>query len=204
MNFSELKTELAARGFDYLSDTRLGRYINFACVEVDEPEDGMLWPYREASVTGVPPIAIADLGVVEMVTNATTNCPITPADYRTLVERHGDLSTAGTPCHWYTGTPAGVQELATYPVSTASINVQYYRVPPTLVSDGDIPLAPVRFHNVYVDVAVRMAYRDSDNHQEAALLQAEIDKTLNRMRMAMLTRQVQADTQVEVRGGEGH
>jgi hypothetical protein len=50
MTFAELKTELAARGFDHLSDTRLGQYVNQARAELD----GMhMWPYREDSATGV-------------------------------------------------------------------------------------------------------------------------------------------------------
>lgn len=182
MNFSELKTELAARGFDYLSDTRLGQYINWARAELDDTE---LWPYREESATGTAPLSISDLGTIEAVIDTTTSLPLEAWDYRDLLHSYGDLSVDGSPQFYYLANPSGTPEVATYPESSNTIGVQYWEVTPDLTGT-DTPLAPSRFHKIIVDMAARECYRDADNHQAAEALQVQIDRDLWRMREALL------------------
>lgn len=183
MTYAELKAELLARGFDFLGD-RAGQFINWARAELD---DAYLWPYREASVQGTPaPLVVADLGVVEAVVNVTLNVPLLAYNYRQLLDDYGDLSIAGSPCFWYKATPSGVPEIATYPTSTDTIGVQYWKVTPDLVDDSDTPDSPSRFHGLIVDMAVRRAYRDSDNGAAAADLNAQIDADLRKMVTALM------------------
>jgi hypothetical protein len=199
VNFSELKTELAARGFDYLSDTRLGQYINQAVAELDETE---LWPYREESVTGTAPLAISDLGTIEQVINVSqSNRSLDPGEYGDLVAMFGDLSVDGTPSYYYVAWPSGVPTVATYPESSDTIGVQFYRVTGEMTGSSDTPAAPTRFHGLIVSIAVREAYRDSDNHQAAEALQAQIDRDLNRMRAALFTDQVQGASFIRIVAG---
>lgn len=179
MNFGDLKAELAARGFDALSSARRGQVINDAIAELDEYA---LWPYREASVTGTAPLTVADLGVIEMVINTDeSNRSLQPASYASLVNWHGDVSTSGTPACYYVAWPSGVPVVATYPVSSDTIGVQYWRVTPELAADADVPVAPSRYHRLYLLIAQRMAESERGNLDVAGGLQQEIDRQLARM-----------------------
>lgn len=186
MNFSELKTELSDRGFSYLTDTRLGRYVNFARAELDEAD---LWPYREASAMGQSPLAVSDLGVIESVLDLDTGCPVRPGDFGSLQNTYGDLTVMGRGGYYYIAWPAGVPTIATVPTDLSNIGVQYWKISPDLTGT-QTPLAPARFHNIYVDMAVRMAYRDSDNHEAAEALGAQIERDTMRMRRALGIQQI--------------
>jgi hypothetical protein len=184
MTFAELKTELEARGFDHLSDTRLGQYINMGRAELDGLE---LWPYREQSVTGSSPLAISDLVRVEQVVDADTDRPLFPADYSTLLEAYGDnLETTGSPTWFYVGTPSGVPTVATYPVGTGNIEVQYWRRTAELSDAGDEPACPDEYHLLIVDLATCRALRDSDEYGSAEALRASCERDLERMKRELL------------------
>lgn len=185
MTFAELKTELAARGFDPVTDARRGQMINRARSELDELAR---WPYREASATGTgSPLIIADLGEVEAVIDMRTKQPLQHVDYQMLLGIYGDLSITGTPECWYRATPAGIPEVATYPVSTGQIGVQYWRITPDLVNPGDEPAAPERYHGLIVDMAVRRAYQDNDDHANAGFLAQSIAQDVALMTRALLS-----------------
>lgn len=197
MNFADLKSELAARGFDYLSDTRRGQYINWARAELDEIE---LWPYRQKTASGAAPLAVSDLGSVEQVTNSSG--PLDPMDYGDLVASFGDLSTDGQPSYFYVDWPSGVGTVTVFPESAGSITVRYWRVTPDLTGT-ETPAAPARFHKLIVDMAAREAYRDSDNHAAAEGLQAQIERDLARMRNVLFSDQLQGPGFVRIVAGSG-
>jgi hypothetical protein len=195
MTFAEMVAEVAARGFDDMNDgTRLQRYVNDAFHELEEEE---FWRTRENSANGVAPLGISDLGTIEMVVNSTGD-PLMPFEWSELVEMFGDLSTTGTAFAYYTGTPSGTTEVATYPVDTTTITVQYWRVSSDLTGTNTPTTIPARFHKVIVNIAVREAYRDSDNHAAAESLQAQIDRDLAKMRKALLTDQVQGPSFIRI------
>lgn len=179
MDFTALKQELSDRGFAHLSDTRRGTYINAARAELDRM---YLWPWREASATGTAPLTISDLAAVESVINTSqSNAVLTPIDFRTLQEAFGDLSVAGTPTYYYTARPSS-PEVAVYPTSSTDvIGVQYWKVTPDLSAGSDTPASPSEAHYTIVDLAVRRAYRDSDNHTEAEAIQSEIDRAIGQL-----------------------
>lgn len=182
MDLSELRTELLARGFSYLSDDRANQLLNWANHELD---DFTTWPYREASVTGTSPLTISDLGSIEAVLETTTNTLLYQAEYADLVQAYGDLSVTGFPIAYYLAQPtAGQPEVATYP-SGASIGVQYWKVTSDLSEDTDTPLSPDRFHHVIVDLAACRAYLDRDDFSAAQALRAQVDQDLLRMADAL-------------------
>lgn len=186
MDFSELKADLASRGFQRFSDGLLGQIINDARAELDETAN---WPYREANVTGTAPVAISDLGEVDQVfdMDTTPNCPLTRRSYAELVNDFSDVGATGfggAPWFWYRATPGGVPTVATFPEGSRTIGVQYWRVTPALSGDADVPAAPERFHSLIVLIAERMAYARKDP-AAAAGLQMEIDRQLVRMREAL-------------------
>jgi hypothetical protein len=114
----------ADRGFDTLSDTRLGNFINQGRAELDQM---FLWPYRLASASGASPLTITDLGTIEEVANsAVTGSPVLAyADRRSLRDSYGDITTTGTPGYFYIDN--GV--VRTYPVG-GTLAVRYYKRPP--------------------------------------------------------------------------
>jgi hypothetical protein len=194
MDFSELKTELGERGLVRLGDTRLGVLVNRAVRELDTMER---WPYREQSVTGTAPLAVSDLGFVEAVFDTTgTDALIPMRTYDDLVRSYGDLSTVGAaPSFWYLAYPAGVPTVATFPVTSVTVGVQYYRVTPVLTGT-DEPLAPEQWHGLIVDIAERLAVRAKGDHAAGEALQAAIDRELVGMRLDLLYRQGGGPSQV--------
>lgn len=189
MNFTALKAAVASRGFDYLTDAQHGVLVNNAAHELEETE---LWPFRETSAFGTAPLEIADLGTVEHVVNMSqSSTEILPAEYGELVQSFGDLGVSGTASYYYIAWPDAVPTVATYPVNSDTIGVQYYLVSGDLSGASDEPLVPARFHKIIVDMAVREAYRDADNHGSAEGLQVQIDRDLARMREALFNQQVQ-------------
>jgi hypothetical protein len=202
VTFTELKAELAARGFARLTDAQLGSYITRAITEI---HDIARWPFLEASVTGTAPLAITDLGTVDVVFDTTsTDRRIPGLSYQTLVGTYGDLSSNGAaPSFWYLAYPAGVPTVATYPVSTVTIGVQYYRVPSDLSAGADEPVVPERYHGLIVDIAARKALRGKSDNDGANALQVEIDRELAGMREGLLY-QPQAGPTVLPMGGEDY
>lgn len=189
MNFGEMTDELAARGFDYLSDDRRGIYVNAARAELDTMH---LWPYREAAATAVNGenfVVVDDLGPIRSVRDTGNNSALLEFRSRVEIEEvyEGDLTGTGTPAYYYVDTSEGV--VVAHPPG-GPINVQYWRRTPVLVDRGDEPLAPVDYHYVYVDLAAKRAYQDSDNFQAAQALQASIDRDVARMVADLFTAQV--------------
>ena len=178
MNFSDLKTEFAERGFDDFSDTRRGSFINQGLRELDR---WALWPWREKSVTGTAPLTVTDLGVIEAVTNETQDYPLKGAQFRDLLSFYGDRSISGTPEVYYVAWPSGVPVVATYPDNSDTIGVQYWKVTADLSASSDEPSSPDDVHPLIVDLAVVRAYRAKDNHEAARELRAEVDHQLQQL-----------------------
>jgi hypothetical protein len=168
LTFATMKTELSDRGFDDLSDTRLGYFINQARAELD----GMYkWPYRLTTATGSSPLTITDLGSIEEVVdlNQPSVPGLTYTDRRSLKDAVGDLTVAGTPVYFYIDN--GV--VRTWPVG-GSLSVRYYKRPADLTG-VQVPLAPSDYHLLIVDMACRWAHKD---REDAPGLDAEIARQL--------------------------
>ena len=199
MNFAELVAELQARGFDDLDSdgTRAGRFVNAAYLELCGLHQ---WPFLEESATGVAPLALSDLGTIEVVLDLDRNVELAPREYRDLIADYGDLSTTGTAVFYYLANPSGTLQVATYPVSTNTIGVQYWEVPGDLTGT-DTPVVPARYHDIIVDLAVCRAYRDSDNHAAAEALQAHVDRRVSQMVNQQFAQQIQGPGFVQIRAG---
>lgn len=176
MNLEDLRTELLARGFDYLSSSRAENYLNDAyLVDICEEED---WPFLEDVKEGPAPLEIADLRAIEYVTNATQVTKLDPLlRSRITDDWNPDLTQVGTPSLYYVtkGTTVNV-----FPVSTDEIAVRYWKVP-TRLSGNATPLLPERFHSLIVDGAVARAYEDSDDYELAQAAKDRFDARLAKM-----------------------
>lgn len=183
MNFTALQAELVARGFDSLTATRQGQYINAARQRLDNAHR---WPYRLTVATGTAPLAISDLETVEAVVNTTSNYQLAPASYETLIDTFGDLSVAGLPEYFYVDWSTGTPRIVTYATNTNPISVRYYKRTPDLSAGSDTPLAPADYHMLIVDMAVQRAYLDSDNLGAAQSLDSWVQARMADMVSSLL------------------
>lgn len=192
MNLTALQAELTARGFDYLSATRLQQYLNFAAHEVDSYA---LWPYRLAtSTTSNWTSASIALANADRVTNVaissdggTTWTELSP---RTTEEFNvWEDKTSGPPAYYaVTYAATGGLTLNLFPSNGTAFTVKavYYKNFADMSAGTDTPTLPPQYHSTILDVAQRMAYRDADDHAAAEALQASIQRDLARMANAML------------------
>lgn len=199
MNLNELLTEFYQRGFDYLNDsgvgaTRAKRWINQSYLEICEMDD---WPFLRATATGVAPLTISDLGTIESCTNTTQQRNVGFVDYRTVVESYPDLTVTGAADYAYM---TGTNTIATFPVSTDTLTVNYWKVPTELSALTDSPVLPSRYHYAIVDYAAGRAYIDSDNPEMAQVARADGDALVQMMRQRLLYPQHQDPDNVTVYG----
>jgi hypothetical protein len=182
--FLQLKSRLMAEGFDYLQSDEIGDYINDGYLrdicEVDN------WPFLEASTSGAAPLTVSDLRVIESVVDTTTNVKLLPMDRRTITDTDTDLTTTGTPFAYYI---AGGTAVTTFPASTNTLSVRYWKVPTALSSDSDEPLIPSRFRSLIVDAAKVRAYENDDESEMADAARARFDARLQEMRASLTFQQ---------------
>lgn len=173
------------RGFDYLNDggtglARVKRWINDAYHEICQTAD---WPFLETTTSSSAPVTLTDLRKVLTVHDATNRQPLRPTTRKWIIATFGEnASTSGYPRFYYVEN----QVVRAYPVS-GTITVYYLKFPTDLSANGDTPVVPTRFHDLIVDGAVKRAYEDSDNFQEAQLLGQQISARLENMRSTLLS-----------------
>lgn len=195
MNFSELTTELADRGFDHLSPTRRGRLVNLAYTELCEQAQ---WPFLRATATGTAPLTITDLRTVESVTDSTNDLTLTPTTRGFLADEYPDLPDTGNPLWWYFN---GQQQVSVYPASTSvSLSVVYFKVPAEL-SGTDPPVIPTRYHYAIVDYAAARAYAENGDADQAVAARQEGDRLVAFMVENLID--AQTDGAAEVVRGSG-
>jgi len=173
VNLQEARGELAGRGFDYLSASRMTIMLNNA---KNAFEDAWPFPWLERTVTAAPPLLIADLKYVRMVKHVPTNDELWGLDFRQVAQDDTDLTVRGLPGYWWLedGPDVGAI-LHVWPVATDQISVWYTGESPELVNQIDAPQIPARYHPIWIDYAVVQAYKDSDNFTGAQALQSDIN-----------------------------
>lgn len=178
MNLTELKTELYARGFDYLSEDAAGvvraeRWLNQAYREILNLQ---AWPFLVVTSTGTAgagTISVPDLRKIIWVRDVSSSgtYPLQRVAVADLVNQDAAVLTdTGTPESYYVESGGQVKA---YPVG-GTLEVRYVkRIEP--LTGTDTPLFDEEYHNIIVDRAVVKAYIDSDNFEAAAALKAEFD-----------------------------
>ncbi len=166
---ASLRSELVARGFDYLTTARQTRYINNGYVALCEVED---WPWLETTTTGVAPLTISDLAEVMYVADPASNRQVQGRDPRDILDYDPAQTTGGVPQYWWIDGSA----LKVWPLNTSlSLNVRYRKAPVLLSADADAPIVPNRYQTLIVDFAQIEALRDRSNYQEAQALAQSLD-----------------------------
>lgn len=181
LDLAAMRTELYARGFDFLNDggagvTRVTRWINDAAHGIDDLEP---WIYLQASTTGTAPLTVADLGRIESVVDVSNLRSLSFLDRRDLTDYYADISRSGRPDYYVV---TGGTTITTYPTSTSTtLTVRYFKVPADMSANGDVPAMPDRFRMAIVEHAVAQAYRDISDYEGAAQAQAAGDAIVRRM-----------------------
>lgn len=200
--FADLKTELAARGFNRLSAARQGQFINQAYHEINEQAE---WPYLETVTSGTAPLTISDVRQVLYVIDTTTKVKLRPMDVEHVTEFDADFSTAGVP--QTAGSPDkwwldGMTTLRVHPANTTdTIAVRYIKNAAELTGT-DTPLIPTRFQYHIVDVAQAMASAETaSDDRDQGVVRAEVDRVVARMARTLLNRHLDGPDMVQVSWG---
>lgn len=178
--FDTLAAEFAARGYDYLDNTRVSRYLNRAYLALC---DEYPWPFLETEITAqTPPVTISDLDQILYVADATTGTELYGDDQRTISIADPGRTNTGTATAWYL---TGGNVLNVYPADTnASLTIRYIQVPDE-IAGSDEPLVPNRYRNLITDYAVYLALKDNDEFDSAmsakTLWDAEVLKMYARL-----------------------
>jgi len=191
LNLSEARAELSARGFDYLSAGRQNLMLNDALQEI---EDFWEWPWLTKTVTGATPLQISDLKAVLKVYDSNNN-------ELTGLDDADPFSTAdtGTPTNWWIDDTSGTPTIVAYPVGSATITVRYERDASDLTGDGSSPDIPSQYNRIWLDLAVALAYEDSDNFAAAAQIRNRAQLRLTQLVTRYETRDRQSSPQRLVR-----
>jgi hypothetical protein len=168
MNTGEATQAVKDRGFDYLSNGRVLLMLNSA---KDAFEDIWRWPWLETFTIGPTPLTIDDLKLVQMVKNAATDDELLGLTMAQVRQDFTDVSAGGAPQYWWL---QGDTILHAWPGDGADVSVWYVADSPALVADTDTPLIPARYHNLWIDLAICEAYKDSDNFAGAQALRADV------------------------------
>ena len=193
LTFLDMQAEVLARGLGDMSASpgldRVKRAIVDAVHEIDGLAD---WPYKLASTTGSVPLTIADLDVIECVTDVATLNPLQPTDRRFLRETFVDLTAAGTASYYYF---TGQNTITTYPVTTATLTVDYWKVSTDLSADGDQPLMPDRFRKGPIHYAVSYLLKDRGDEAGSASARQDGDRIVSQMMGSLLVQSHQRAAQ---------
>jgi len=195
MTLEEMRQEVTDRGYDYVSATRINRYLNRAYQRICARH---LWPFLETEVTSPAPLAMTDMRKVLAVRDADEDTLLRAVSYNYLVNNFADLSTEGTPEYWWIDNGT----IRVYPVSTHNIQVRYSKVPAELTAT-DIPLIPERWQYLIVDRAVVDCLRDDDEYEEARALHNDVKEDISLMTGDLLHQNLQEPRTVLRTGGVG-
>lgn len=192
MNLGSMRTEVQARGYEYLSTTRANQFLNWAYKEVARY---MPWPFLETSATGASPLTITDLGSILSVTGSLSDVPLARADRRQILIGDDDLSEIGTPAlYWMENLTVNV-----WPSSaTDTVTVQYIKVPPDMAIDADVPVIPADYHELIVDGAVLRAQKDNDNYDSYQITRQIWQSELDLMVQAIMGRDLSGPSYMTV------
>lgn len=176
MDLTTARVRLAGRGFDYLTTDQIDEALNTAKNSI---EDAYPWPWLDATATGTAPLTITDLKQILYVVDATTDRRLFGMDVRSIAEQNASLDQQGDPMFWWID---GLTTLRSWPISSHTLNVRYRKFSPDLAIGGtETPLIPVRYHPVWIDMAVVEALKVTHNLVAAQTMLLDVNRRLEQM-----------------------
>jgi hypothetical protein len=182
----QLRTELKARGYDYLTDVRATGFVNTAYAELCELYP---WPFLETTATLSVPGTLANCRSVISVNDASTSASVGFVDRQMLALTDTKLGVTGTPSFWYWEGDT----LTTFPVASGQVTVRYVRYASPLVADTDSVLVPERWTDIIVDGACVRAAKDTHNWEDVAGLRSEYNAQVKNMHDSYFSRSYESN-----------
>jgi hypothetical protein len=179
VTYEEAIAEVKERGFDDLSETRIGRWLNEA---VGEVVDYGPWPFNEETKEGTAPLTFTDLGHVLSVSNKQNELQLSPLDRRQVIAVDPAMVAKGIGECWYREG----EKIAVWPADTTSTFIVRYQKAPKELTGAEALPGPVRFHGLYVDGAVVRGFKNRSNFEAAQFVRQEWERVLREMVMALL------------------
>ncbi len=180
MNLYELRAEVLAHGFDQAQYTgRVNRYLNDALRLLARK----IAFYADEAET---PIATAagqvlyswptDFGKGRSLRDADSGAPLRLLGLREL---DGAPSAAGRPFAYAINGAA----IALWPAPDAAYNLalRYWRLPPALAADLDVPAIPADYHGALTYYALQRCYESEDDTQMGGYWQGQWQQALRDM-----------------------
>jgi hypothetical protein len=196
---SDLRDELAARGFGHLTPARLTRFINLGMTELCEQAP---FPFLAVRSIGTAPITVSDFRLIESV-ETSEGVKLRPLDRRIVTDQDPGLDDTGSPTYYFfTGAGTTIDVWPANPSLT--ITVRYLKVPDALSDDDDVPAVPERYRMGIVDYAAGRAHAELGQHDQAAAARSEGDRTVAFMEASLIDPQVDgASMFVPLQGTDG-
>lgn len=188
MTFTEIVNEVVARGYDYLTTSRIETWTQR---HYQTLEAKYVWPWREETKEGTAPLEIKDLRDVLSVTDSTQERPLYGQTRQWLLENYPKLEETGSPVWWFLDNLT----LRTFPLSSDKIVVRYAKKPAVLTAEAE-PAMPSEWHGLIVDSVVVECLKDNDEYQEARELKETVQTDLQTMVAAELQRDLQSPRQM--------
>jgi hypothetical protein len=193
MTFAEIRSEVQNRGYHYVTNARIDKWIRQAYIWVCSQQP---WPFLEAEVSGTSPLTISDLSQVLYVTDTDNGTALHGVDLRDIRDKDPALTATGSPVNWYLKN----NQINVWPANGGNIWVRYIQKPAVLAENTE-PLIPEEYQEVIVDGAVLRGLKDNDEYDTAAALQNVIDGQVGIMVDALLTRNYMNPQMITQSGG---
>ena len=195
MDLQALRTELEARGYNYLTEKRLDYFLNRGYLEfcLRFP-----WPYLEHQTDTVvlPYIPSPALRAMIWLVDDHTQISLPGIDPREVRRLDPTGDRTGTPAAWYLEGdtlkffPENASQTATF---------RYIQIPPMLAGVADEPLVPAEYALYIVDRAVVEALKDTDELAAAQEVRRDWENQVDRLAGNTLRNNYQNNAQIEPR-----
>jgi hypothetical protein len=165
MNLLALRTEVLNRGFDpFQYGSRITQWLNDAqnlvCRRVDYYADTT--SVAVTAVQGAPYFLLPDdFARGRELFDVDRNLQL---EYVSVKDLDASSNTPGAPTYYAIASGAGIQLYPT-PDGTYNLMLRYWRMPPPLVIDTDVPSLPDDWHHILWVYATWMAFEADDDAQ---------------------------------------
>jgi len=197
VDFAGFRTELKARGYNYLPEKRLDLFINRAYTEfcLRFP-----WPYLEHQTDTVELPYVPDPALRAMIwlVDNNTEVSLDGIDPREVRRLDPNGAATGTPVAWYLQGDT-LKFFPANPGQTATF--RYIQIPPALVNPTDLPLVPAEYALYLVDRAVVEALKDTDELQASMESRLNWEQEVDRLAANTLRNNYQNNATIEVSRG---
>lgn len=191
VTFLDLQDEVLNHGFPVLRRPRVKNWLNEAQAEIVRvvKVPNLLTAAAVMTTAGQPTVTLPTDAV--RIIRVTYDDGSGSVSYEPSAGRLLGSVERGMPEAYTQGNGAALL-LSPTPDRAYAMTVTYYKAPPALVNDGDVPALPADYHNLMVSYALMRAFRAERQFNEAQACGADYLAGLRRM---------QADQQFQVADG---